>query len=194
MPPIPQIVYENIDFIVGLLIGGVGTFVAWYKRRKELGVKLYYPLWLACYNLLLLFDKIGEYERDETRGRELFNSAVQPLNDIMYSYGTAVRLKGVCKSRLSLLCFLKGKLKKSEEDYFGIFFRAKRIIDLNQESVNSNWADAVLWFKNAKERIYNGDDESTIKKIKEFGGLHKDLKKLKEFCESKDKSLKGERI
>ena len=180
MPLIAQIVYEKIDFVVGLLIGGFGTVVAWYKRRKELRATLYYPLWLACYNLLLLFDKINIYMEDATRGRELFNSAVQPLNDIMYNYGTAVHLKG--------------KLKKSEEDYLSIFFRAKRIIDLNQTTVNSNWALAVRCFKNAKKRIYNGDDNSVINKIEEFEGLYKHLQTLKEFCESKDKNLNGERI
>ena len=179
MPLIAQIVYEKIDFIVGLLIGGSGTFVAWYKRRKELGVKLYYPLWLACCNLLLLFDKINEYKREETGGKELYKSAVKPLNDIMYSYGTAVHLKG--------------KLKKSEEDYLSIFFRVKKTIDLNQKSVNSKWTDAVLWFKNAKKRTYNGEDTSLINKIEEFEGLYKDLKNLKAFCERKDKSLKGEK-
>ena len=185
MPPIPQIGVAEISdiivgVIVGLVIGGFWSIVSWYKRRKELGAKLYYPLWLACYNLLLLFDKIDKYETDETRGRELFNSAVQPLNDIMYNYGTAVHLKG--------------KLKKSEEDYLSIFFRAKRIIDLNQTTVNSNWALAVRCFKNAKKRIYNGDDNSVINKIEEFEGLYMDLQTLKEFCESKDKNLKGERI
>ena len=169
-----------VGVIIGLLIGGFGTFVSWYKRRKELGVTLYYPLWLACYNLLLLFDKIDKYETDETRGKELFNSAVQPLSDIMYNYGTAVQLKG--------------KLEESGEDYLSIFFRVKNIIDLNQTSVNSNWALAVRWFKKVKEGTYSVDDDSLIDKIKEFEGLYKDLKNLKEFCESKDKNLKGVRI
>ena len=180
IPPIAQIVYEKIDFIVGLLIGGSGTFVAWYKRRKELRATLYYPLWLACYNLLLLFDKINIYMEDATRGRELFNSAVQPLNDIMNSYGTAMHLKG--------------KLKKSEEDYLNIFFRVKRTIDLNQNSINSNWPMAVRWFKNAKERTSNSDDAVFLGKIKDFESLYMDLKNLKEFCERKCKSLKGEGI
>jgi len=179
IPSIAQIVYEKIDFIVGLLIGGSGTFVAWYKRREELRATLYYPLWLACYNLLLLFDKINMYMGDATRGRELFNSAVQPLNDIMNSYGSAMHLKG--------------KLKKSEEDYFSIFFRVKRTIDLNQNSIN-NWSQATIWFENAKERTYSGKDAFTLDKIREFEGLYKDLKNLKEFCEKKDKSLKGQRI
>lgn len=116
---------------------------------------------------------------DATRGRELFNSAVQPLNDIMYSYGSAMHLKG--------------KLKKSEEDYFSIFFRVKRTIDLNQNSIN-NWSQATIWFENAKERTYSGKDAFTLDKIREFEGLYKDLKNLKEFCEKKDKSLKGQRI
>jgi hypothetical protein len=139
---IPQIGVAEISdiivgVIVGLVIGGFLSFVSWYKRKKEFGAKLYYPLWLACCNLLLLFDKIDVYKEDETRGSELFNSAVQPLNDIMYNYGTAVHLKG--------------KLKKSEEDYLSIFFRTKRIIDLNQTTVNSNWALAVRCFKKCKE-------------------------------------------
>jgi len=179
MPLITQIVYEKIDFIVGLLIGGFGTFVAWYKRKKELRATLYYPLWLACYNLLLLFDEINTYKEDATRGRELFNSAVQPLNDIMYSYGTAVRLKG--------------KLKKSEEDYLSIFFRVKRTIDLNQNSIN-NWSQATIWLENARERTFSGKDAFTLDKIKEFEALYKNIKNLKGFCERKDKSLKGQRI
>ncbi len=199
MPPIPQIGVAEISdiivgVIVGLVIGGFWSIVSWYKRRKELGAKLYYPLWLACCNLLLLFDEIDNYETDEARGRELFNSAVQPLNDIMYNYGTAVHLKGACKSRLSIMCLLKGKLKKPEEDYLGIFFRAKRIIDLNQTTVKSNWAQAVRCFKNAKERIFSGDNKSVINKIEEFESLYNDLQTLKEFCESKDKNLKGVRI
>jgi len=76
IPPIPQIGVAEISdiivgVIVGLVIGGFGTFVAWYKRRKELGAKLYYPLWLSCYNLLLLFDEIDryrEYEEDKKGG------------------------------------------------------------------------------------------------------------------------------
>ena len=180
IPPIPQLLYEKIDFIVGLLVGGSGTFVAWYNRKKELRATLYYPLWLACYNLLLLFDEINIYGGDETRGKGLFNSAVQPLNDIMYSYGTTVHLKG--------------GLKKSGEDYLSIFFRVKRIIDLNHKSVNSNWSQVVIWLKNAKERTYSGDDALLLDKIEEFEGLYKDLNNLKAFCEGKDKSLKGERI
>ena len=180
IPPITEIVYQKIDFIVGLLIGGVGTLFSRYERKKELRATLYYPLWLACCNLLLLFNKIDKYETDETRGKELFNSAVQPLSDIMYNYGTAVQLKG--------------KLEESGEDYLSIFFRVKNIIDLNQTSVNSNWALAVRWFKKVKEGTYSVDDDSLIDKIKEFEGLYKDLKNLKEFCESKDKSLRGKRI
>jgi len=180
IPPIPQLLYEKIDFIVGLLVGGAGTFVAWYNRKKELRATLYYPLWLACYNLLLLFDEIDIYGGDEPRGKELFNSAIQPLNDIMQSYGTAVHLKG--------------KHKKSGEDYLSIFFRVKRIIDLNHKAVTSNWSQAVIWLKNAKERTYSGDDALLLDKIGEFEGLYKDLKNLKEFCEGKDNSLKGERI
>ena len=156
IPPITEIVYQKIDFIVGLLIGGVGTLVSWCKRKKELRATLYYPLWLACCNLLLLFDEIDTYENDETRGKELFNSAVQPLSDIMYNYGTAVQLKG--------------KLEESGEDYLSIFFRVKNIIDLNQTSVNSNWALAVRWFKKVKEGTYSVDDDSLIDKIKEFEG------------------------
>ncbi|PXF61085.1 MAG: hypothetical protein C4B59_05875 [Candidatus Methanogaster sp.] len=117
---------------------------------------------------------------DETRGRELFNSAVQPLSDIMYNYGTAVQLKG--------------KLGESGEDYLSIFFRVKNIVDLNQTSINSNWALAVRWFKKVKKGTYSVDDDSLTGKIKEFEGLYKDLKNLKEFCESKDKSLRGKRI
>ena len=114
---------QKIDFIVGLLLGGAGTSVAWYNRRTELRATLYYPLWLACCNLLLLFDEINTHKDDEIRGKELFNSAVQPLNDIMHSYGTAVHLKG--------------KHKKSGEGYLSIFFRVKNIIDLNHKAVTS---------------------------------------------------------
>jgi hypothetical protein len=180
MPLITEIVYEKIEFIIGLLIGGAGTLVSWYNRKKELRATLYYPLWLVCYNLLLLFNKIDKYETDETRGKELFNSAVQPLNDIMYSHGTAVQLKG--------------KLEESGEDYLSIFFRVKNIIDLNQTSVNGNWALAVRLFKKVEEGTYSKSDQSFHNKIKEFEGLYGDIKNLKEFCESKDKSLKGKRI
>lgn len=180
IPLVTEIVYEKIEFIIGLILGGVGTLLSRYERKKELRATLYYPLWLACYNLLLLFNKIDKYETDETRGKELFNSAVQPLSDIMYNYGTAVQLKG--------------KLEESGEDYLNIFFRVKNIIDLNQTSVNNNWALAVRWIKKVKEGTYNVDDDSLIDKIKEFEGLYKDLKNLKEFCESKDKSLRGKRI
>lgn len=200
IPPITEIVYEKIDFIVGLLIGGVGTFVSWYKRKKELRATLYYPLWLVCYNLLLLFDKIDKYETDETRGKELFNSAVQPLSDIMYNSGTAVQLKGKLEESregyLSILFRVKNilGLNQSGGDYLSIFFRVKNIIDLNQTSVNNNWALAVRWFKKVKEGTYSVDDDSLNEKIKEFQGLYKDLENLKEFCESKDKSLRGKRI
>ncbi len=181
IPSITEIVFEKIDFIVGLLLGGFGTLLSRYERKKELRATLYYPLWLACYNLLLLFDEINKYAEDETRGKELFNSVVLPLNDIMYSNGTAIHLKG--------------KLKESEEDYLSIFFRVKRIIDLNQKSFTDNWALAVRCFKNAKERTYSGDDHSFLNKIEEFEGLYKDIKNLKEFCERKDKTLKlGRRI
>ena len=180
IPLVTEIVSEKIEFIIGLILGGVGTLFSRYERKKELRATLYYPLWLACCDLLLLFNKIDKYETDETRGKELFNSAVQPLSDIMYNYGTAVQLKG--------------KLKESGEDYLSIFFRVKNIVDLNQTSVNSNWALAVRWFKKVKDGTYSVDDDSLIDKIKEFEGLYKDLKSLKEFCESKDKSLRGQRI
>jgi hypothetical protein len=137
---------------------------------------------------LLLFDKIDnyrEYEEDKKGGIALFNSAVKPLNDIMYNYGTAVHLKGP-----NFMFFNFLKRKKSKKDYLSIFFRVKNIIDLNRESVNNNWAQAVIWFEGAKEITYSENDD----KIKEFVKLYKDLKNLKEFCERKDKSLKGERI
>jgi hypothetical protein len=88
---------------------------------------------------------------------------------------------------------LKGKLKESGKDYSNIFLEIKRSIDLNQTMVNSNWALAVICFKNAKERIYNGNDNSLINKIEEFKNLYIDLNHLKELCERKDKSLKGGR-
>ena len=180
---IPQIgVAEISDIIVGVIVGlvivGFGTFVSWYIRRKELKAKLYPPLWLACCNLLLLFDEINTYDHDETRGKDLFNSAVKHLNDIKDSHGTAL---------------LKGKLKESGKDYLNIFSGIKKSIDLNQTMVNSNWALAVICFKNAKERIYNGNDNSLINKIEEFKNLYIDLNHLKELCERKDKSLKGGR-
>jgi hypothetical protein len=179
---IPQIgVAEISDIIVGVIVGliivGFGTFVSWYIRRKELRTKLYSPLWLACDNLLLLFDK--NYGHDETRVKDLFNSAVMSLNNIMNSYGTTL---------------LKGKLKESGKDYSNIFLEIKRSIDLNQTMVNSNWALAVICFENAKERIYTGNDNSLINKIEEFKDLYDDLNHLKELCERKDKSLKGGRI
>ena len=185
MLPIPQIGEAEISgiivgVIVGLVSGGFWIFVSWYKRRKELRAKLYDPLRHACCNLLLLFDKINIFEDEGAGGKELFNSAVKHLNDIMYNYDTAVPLKG--------------KLKNSEEDYSIIFYRVKDIIDLNQSSISSNWPMAVRWFKNAKERTSNSDDAVFLGKIKDFEGLYKDLKNLKEFCERKYKSLKGEGI
>ena len=194
---IPQIgVAEISDIIVGLIVGlilglvlgGIGSLRSWYKRRKELGAKLYYPLWLACYNLLLLFDEIDryrKYEEDKKRGIALFNSAVEPLNDIMYNYGTVVHLK-----RPNFMFFDFLKRKKSKKDYLNIFFRVKNFIDLNRESVNNNWAQAVIWFEGAKEINHSEDDD----KIKEFVELYTDLKNLKAFCEGKDKSLKGGRV
>jgi transposase-like protein len=128
---------------------------------------------------LLLFDKINIYKDDEAGGKELYKSAVPPLNDIMYAYGTAVHLKG--------------KIKKTEEDYLSMFFRVRRTIDLNQEFVNSTWAKAAIGFKNARVQYYTGKDILLKKKIEEFKGLYTDLKNLKAFCERKDRSLKGER-
>jgi hypothetical protein len=118
----------------------------------------------------------------------------------MYNSGTAVQLKGKLKESregyLSILFRVKNilGLNQSGEDYLSIFFRVKNIIDLNQTSVNNNWALAVRWFKKVNERTYSVDDDSLNDKIKEFQGLYKDLENLKEFCESKDKSLRGKRI
>ncbi len=85
MPPIPQIGVAEISdiivgVIVGLVIGGFWSIVSWYKRRKELGAKLYYPLWLACCNLLLLFDEIDNYETDEARGREVGSFSIRQFS------------------------------------------------------------------------------------------------------------------
>jgi len=178
IPPITEIVYEKIDFIGGLLIGASMSIYSWYERKKKLRATLYYPLWLACHNVLLLFDKIDVYWDDGPNGKRLFNSAVKPLNDIMYNYGTAM--------------YLEEKLEKSGEEYIHTFFRAKRTIDLNQEPI-SNWDDAKIWFKHIKVgSYYTGDDNTILGKIDEFKALHEDLTNLKEFCERKDKSLKGE--
>jgi hypothetical protein len=150
IPSIAEIVYAKIDFIVGLLLGCFGTLYSRYERKKELRTILYYPLWLACYNLLLLFDEINKYAEDETRGKELFNSVVLPLNDIMYSHGTAVHLKG--------------KLKESEEDYLSIFFRVKRICFKNAKERTYSGDDHSFLNKIEEfEGLYKD-----IKNLKEF--------------------------
>ena len=45
------------------------------------------------YNLLLIFDEIKTFKINEEQGKELYNSAIKHLDDIMNSYGTVVNLK-----------------------------------------------------------------------------------------------------
>ena len=171
---------NNLDFVFGLIIGLMGTVYSWHQRKIELKAKLYYPLFLACYNLIFIFDEIENIRNDEEQGRELYNSAVKHLDDIMNSFGTSINLRNDSKN--------VGK------NYLNIFFKVKRIVDLNHASTNKNWSNATIWFENAKSRKYDGKDLSRLNKIKEFEELHGNLLKLKSYCETHEASLRGQTL
>lgn len=179
------IILDKLDFIVGLLIGLVGSIYSWHQRQLELKSKLYYPLYIACYDLLLIFDEIKTTSNDneklilmeEQKGRELYNAALKHLDDIMNSYGT--------------ITDLKSDAKNPNKDYLTMFFRVKRIVDLNQSSINTNWPKATIWFESGKKKTFNGADKEKLRKIDEFNDLYNKLLKLKELCENNDKTLRG---
>ncbi len=171
---------DNIDFFGGLIIGLAGSIYTWHQRQVELKSKLYYPLFIACYNLLLIFNEIKTIKNDEEQGRELYNASLKHLDDIMNSYGTITNLKS--------------KPEDPDKDYLNIFFKVKRVIDLNQNAINSNWSKTTIWFENGKEKTYTGNDPDILNKIDEFNGLYRKLLKLKELCEKKDKTLWGQKL
>lgn len=173
------IVIDHLDFVFGLIVGLIGSVRAWRQRKVELKAKLYYPLFIACYNLLLLFDNIEKYRDKETQGQgiDLYDYAVKHLDDIMNSSGMAVNLKGGPKDQ--------------EKDYLSMFFEVKRIVDLNQNSIKKNWSEATIWFENGKDMKYTGNDERLLAKIEEFGDLYTNLSSLKQLCVNKEKTLKG---
>lgn len=173
---IGEIIFDKIDFIVGLIIGLVGSIYSWHQRKVELKSKLYYPLFIACYNLLIIFDEIKTFKNNEEQGVELYNAAAKHLDDIMNSYGTITNLKS--------------ETNNPEKDYLNMFFKVKRIVDLNQKSINNNWPEATIWFENGKQKTYTGDDSSRLRKIDDFNYLYNKLLKLKELCEMGDKILK----
>lgn len=171
---------NNLDFILGLMIGLIGTAYSLYQRKIELKAKLYYPLFIACYNLIYIFDEIESIKDNEEQGRELYNSASNHLDDIMNSFGTAVNLKT--------------NSSNSEKNYLNIFFKVKRIVDLSQDSINKNWSKSTIWFESARNKIYNGKDPIMLNKIEEFEKLYNNLLSLKNLCEQKEKSLKGQNL
>lgn len=177
-PTILEGLLNNLDFIFGLLIGLIGTAYSWYQRKIELKAKLYYPLFIACYNLIFIFDEIESIKDNEEQGRELYNSASKYLDDIMNSFGTAVNLKS--------------NSKNSEKNYLNIFFKTKRIVDLSQDSINKNWSKSTIWFESARNKTYTGEDPIMLKKIQEFENLYNNLLTLKDFCEKKEKTLKDQ--
>ena len=171
-----EIILYKFDFIIGLFIGLLGTLYSWHQRQLELKSRLYYPLFIACHNLLLIFDEIETIKNDEKQGRELYFTAAKHFDDIMNSYGTITNLKS--------------KSKDPEKNYLNIFFKVKRIIDLNQNSIQNNWSRAKIWFENGKKKTYSGDDPEIHKKIDEFNNFYNQLLKLKELCEDKDRTLR----
>ena len=174
------IIIDKLDFVGGLIIGLVGSIITWHQRQVELKSKLYYPLFIACYNLLFIFDEITTVKDDDEQGSELYNSALKHLDDIMNSYGTITNLKS--------------KSKEPEKDYLNMFFKVKRIVDLNQNSINTNWSRATIWFEYGKKKQYIEGKPDYNVKIDEFNGLYTKLSKLRELCEKKDKSLKGQKL
>ncbi len=174
------IIIDKLDFIVGLIIGFAGSIITWHQRQVELKSKLYYPLFIACYNLLLIFDEIKTIKDDEEQGSELYNAALKHLDDIMNSYGTITNLKS--------------KSREPEKDYLNMFFKVKRIADLNQNAINTSWSKATIWFEFGKEKKYIEGKPDYNLKIDEFNGLYNNLLKLKELCEKKDKSLRGRKL
>lgn len=175
------IILDKIEFIYGLIAGLIYSIYAWHQRQVELKSKLYYPLFIACYNLLIIFDEIKTIKNDE--GKELYKGAAKHLDDIMNSYGTITNLKS--NFFLSLLS------KETGKDYVNMFFKVKRTVDLNSNSIDKNWSTVTIWFDNARVKTYTGDDPYTLRKIDEFSGLYFKLSVLKEFCEGKDKTLRG---
>lgn len=173
------IVIDHLDFVFGLIVGLIGSVRARRQRKVELKAKLYYPLFIACYNLLFLFDNIEKYRDKETqeRGIDLYDYAAKHMDDIMNSFGTAVNLKSSPKDQ--------------ENDYLGMFFEVKRIVDLNQNSIKKNWSEATIWFENGKYMTYTGKNELWLAKIKEFGDLYTNLSNLKQLCVNEEKTLKG---
>jgi len=174
-----EIIFDIIDLIVliiGFILGSLGSIYSWHQRKVELKSKLYYPLFIACYNLLLIFDEIKTYKNNEEQGVELYNAAAKHLDDIMNSYGTITNLKS--------------ETNDPEKDYFNMFFKVKRIVDLNQKSINNNWPEATIWFENGKQKTFTGDDSIRLSKIDDFNCLYNKLLKLKELCERGDKILK----
>ena len=177
-PTILDGLLDNLDFFLGLLIGAIGTVYSWHKRKIELKAKLYYPLFIACYNLIFIFDEIENIKDNEEQGRELYNSASKHFDDIMNSFGTAVNLKS--------------NSKNPKKNYLNIFFKTKRNVDLSQDSINKNWSKSTIWFESAKNKTYTGEDPIMLKKIQEFENLYNNLLTLKDFCEKKEKTLKDQ--
>ena len=173
-------ILDRLDFVWGLIIGLTGSLVSWRQKQVELKSKLYYPLFIACYDLLLIFDEIGILKDDEERGTELYEAAAKNLDNIMNSYGTTVNLRS--------------EPNNPERDYLRMFFQVKRTIDLNRNSINSNWPEATIWFENGKETRYSGSDPGRLAKIKEFEDLRNRLLKLRRLCEEKGKALKGREL
>ena len=169
---------NNLDFILGLTIGLIGTVYSLYQRKIELKAKLYYPLFIACYNLIFIFDEIENIKDNEEQGRDLYNSASKHLDDIMNSFGTSVNLKSDSRN--------------PEKNYLNIFFKIKRNVDLSQDSINKNWSKSTIWFESARNKTYTGEDPIMLKKIQEFENLYNNLLTLKDYCEKKEKTLKDQ--
>jgi len=110
-----SIVIDKLEFFIGLIVGLLGSVYSWYQRKIELKSKLYYPLFISCYNLLFIFNEIDSLKKNEEHGKELYNNAIKHLDDIMNSYGTVVNLKS--------------KKNDHEKNYLNIFFKVKRIVD-----------------------------------------------------------------
>ncbi len=177
------IILGNLEFFAGLIAGLVGSLYSLYQRKIELKSKLYYPLFISCYNLLLIFQEIKTIKNDEKHSIELYKVALKNLDDIMNSYGTITNLK----SNDIRFPWLKSKVP--EKDYLTTFFKVKRFIDLNLNSIQDNWDKATILFEKGKEN--KQDDPELNSEISEFHDLYNGLLELKELCEEKDKTLKG---
>lgn len=119
-----------LSTIIGGIIGAIFSICVWfYERENAKKATLYYPLFLACRDIIEIIK--NPESMGEERSRSLYASCAKTLDEIVYTHGSIINLK------------------KGED--LNAFLSMKRTIDGNLEFIEKKHWTALKDKFNSKE-------------------------------------------